>query len=104
MGQLARCTPPNAVAQNLLDAAHLFGVASGFREPSNDFMRRMRQELTIVGETLSAYLLAGCKRVLCFGFDESTKLQARIYMYLPSPLPRLACSLIEPPPPHTLNL
>ena len=78
MGELSRGTPPSCVAQNLVDAAHLFtSDGSSFREPSNGMMHRLRQEVTILGETLSAYLVASSARVLSFGSDESNKLQAR---------------------------
>jgi len=89
MAELSRGTPPNCVAQNLVDAAHLFTTdGASFREPSNDLMHRMRQEVTILGETLSSYLVACSRRVVSFGFDESTKLQARSPNPNPSPSPR----------------
>jgi len=78
MAALSRGTPPSAVPQNLVEAAHLLlpaEEAASFHEPSVDVMRRTRQEVTILGETLSAYVLADCKRVISFGFDETTKLQ-----------------------------
>ena len=74
--------PTTDPARRFAPRARRLDFASG-PEMSSDLMHRMRQELTILGETLSAYLLAGCKRVLSFGFDESTKLQARISLNLP---------------------
>ena len=50
-------------------------------------MHKLRQELSTLGETLSAYVVAGAKRVISFGFDESTKLQARALPLHTSPPP-----------------
>lgn len=36
-------------------------------------MRRSRGELTIAGEAIAAFRVASCKRIISFGFDESTK-------------------------------
>ena len=77
MAQLSRGTPPSAVGQNMVDAAYLCSSdGASFREPSRDLMQKLRQENTIIGETLSAYIVADCERVLSFGIDETTKLQA----------------------------
>ena len=78
MAQLSRGTPPSAVGQNMVDAAYLCSSdGASFREPSRDLMQKLRQENTTIGETLSAYIVADCERVISFGIDETTKLQAR---------------------------
>ena len=74
-GELARRTPPSSVGPNLVDAARVLAPGMRMRVPSLDQVRRMRCEMTLAGEALAAFQLAGCKRMRCLGFDESTKLQ-----------------------------
>ena len=71
LAQLARGVPPSKVDANLQD---IFGKL-GLDVPgvSDRWAREMRGEVTIAGEAMAAYKLASCQRVLCFGWDESTK-------------------------------
>ena len=78
MAQLARCTPPSAVAPNLCDAAHLLAPGMPFREPSLDFVMKTRATLGLAGETIAAFRFAAATRVLSFGYDESTKLHVGV--------------------------
>jgi hypothetical protein len=57
--------------------------------PSLDLLRKMRGEMTIVGETMAAMRIANCDHVMSFGFHESSKKQARL-----TPLTQL----LRPPP------
>ena len=41
--------------------------------PALDELRRMRGELTVAGEAMAAMRVALAKRIMSFGFDESTK-------------------------------
>lgn len=70
---LLRRTPPSAIGQNLVDAAHFLGSGMEVRVPDISTIRRMRQEATLLGEAISAFRIAQCERVVSFGFDETTK-------------------------------
>jgi len=74
-GQLARRTPPTAVGPNVVDALRLMQPGAPVREPHAKQISKMRVEMGLAGQALAAYQFAGCKRVLCGGFDETTKLQ-----------------------------
>eukprot|EP00965_Chrysotila_dentata_P112484 3718355-Pleurochrysis_carterae.AAC.1 len=74
-GQLARLTPPRAVGQNI--AAVVRCVAPWLRctEATYDTVLKLRSEMTVLGEMLAARRVAELKRVLSFGFDETSKFQ-----------------------------
>lgn len=75
-GQLARRVAPAVIAENIADALQvLLPPGPKWALPSVDLLRKMRTELTIAGETIAALRIAQCKRVLSFGFDESSKKQ-----------------------------
>jgi hypothetical protein len=72
-GQEARRTPPTAIAANITDVLQLFASEEVVPLPCVREMRRMRGELTVAGECLAAFRVALAKRIISFGFDESTK-------------------------------
>ena len=69
----ARRTPPTAIAANISDVLRLFASEEVIPMPCVREMQRMRHELTVAGECLAAFRVALCKRIISFGFDESTK-------------------------------
>lgn len=73
--QLARRTPPSAIGPNITDAVGLVFPGVNIATPSISMLRKWRGELTITSEALAAFQIAGCKRVVSFGSDESTKKQ-----------------------------
>jgi hypothetical protein len=83
--QLARRTPPSAIAGNIVDTVKmLMPLGTKIKLPSLDLLRKMRGEMTIAGETMAEMRIADCHHVMSFGFDESSKKQER-----PTPLPQL---------------
>ena len=73
-GSLLMRTPPSAIGANIIEAAALFAPELQVAVPGEDRIRRMRQEATLLGETIACLRVASCKRVLSFGFDETTKM------------------------------
>ena len=73
LAEEARRTPPTAVAANITDVLHMFAKEKVVPMPCMREMKRMRGELTVLGECLAAFRVALCKRIISFGFDESTK-------------------------------
>ena len=71
-GWLARRTPPATAGRNYMDAAKHFGHANT-RQPSLKWIRALRAETTILGEACAALQVLCAKRIVSFGFDESTK-------------------------------
>ena len=72
-GQLARRTPPTAINQNITDVLRTFATEKDVPLPCVDEIRRMRGQLTVAGECLAAFRVALARRIVSFGFDESTK-------------------------------
>ena len=72
-GQLGRRTPPTAVNANITEVLATFASEEMVPLPCIDEMRRMRGELTVASECLAAFRVALAKRIISFGFDESTK-------------------------------
>eukprot|EP00966_Prymnesium_polylepis_P131101 3032029-Prymnesium_polylepis.1 len=70
---LARRTPPARAGRNFADAAKHFSPHQKVRVPSLRWIRALRTETTILGEGCAALQLLCAKRVISFGFDESTK-------------------------------
>eukprot|EP00965_Chrysotila_dentata_P100968 3335424-Pleurochrysis_carterae.AAC.1 len=64
-GQLARLTPPRAISPNIVECS----------EATYDAVLKMRSEMAIAGEELAACRAAELRRVIAFGFDETTKFQ-----------------------------
>lgn len=71
--QLARRTPPTAIAANISDVLEVYAKEKVVPMPHLREIQKMRGELTVAGECLAAFRVALAKRILCFGFDESTK-------------------------------
>lgn len=71
---LLRRTPPSAIGPNLIDAARFLMPGAQVRVPGINLIRKMRQEATLIGEAISAFRIGCCKRVVSFGFDETTKM------------------------------
>ena len=71
--QLARGVAPSTVSANIEDVLAL--LAPDLDAPASCPRQNniMRGEVTLGGEAMAAFKLAKCKRVLCFGWDESTK-------------------------------
>ena len=71
--QLARGVAPNNISANIQDVLAL--VAPELEVPASCDRQShlMRGEVTLAGEAMAAWKFAACKRVLCFGWDESTK-------------------------------
>ena len=57
----------------MVDAAALFLPGLEVQLPTPEEMRRWRQEATLLGEVCAAYRIAAAKRIISFGFDETTK-------------------------------
>ena len=71
--QLARRTPPSAVNANITDVLEAFASEQVVPLPCEREVQRMRGELTLGGECLAAFRVALARRIISFGFDESTK-------------------------------
>ena len=71
--QLGAGVSPQRINQNITET--LFAYAPEASRPINveATIRRMRGEVTIAGEMMAALQLAQCRRIISFGFDESTK-------------------------------
>ena len=70
--QLARRTPPSAVARNISDVLAAVGAPQSY-DPTDRQLQLMRGELTIAGEAMAAFRFGKARRIISFGFDESTK-------------------------------
>ena len=66
-------TPPAQAGQNYMDAAKHFAPQQKTRQPSLEWIRALRAETTILGEACAALQVLCAKRIISFGFDESTK-------------------------------
>lgn len=72
--QLARNVPTTSINANITEVLRVYAPQALIPQPCERQMRKMRGELTIAGEALSAYYKIGkALRVVSFGFDESTK-------------------------------
>ncbi|MDC0525800.1 hypothetical protein OAO87_02280, partial [bacterium] len=72
-GQHARRTPPTAIAANISDVLHVYAKEKVVPMPLLRELQKMRGELTVAGECMAAFRVALAKRIVSFGFDESTK-------------------------------
>ena len=70
--QLARRVPPSAINANITDVLRAMGEEVP-PLPSERELKRMRNEVTVAAESLAAFRVALAKRIISFGFDESTK-------------------------------
>eukprot|EP00966_Prymnesium_polylepis_P300168 6936969-Prymnesium_polylepis.1 len=71
--QLSRRVPPGMVGGNVRDVLRVFAPEVQYAEPTEREMRARRVELTIAGECMANYRVGKAKRIISFGFDESTK-------------------------------
>ena len=71
--QHARRTPPMAIAANINDVLEVYAKEQVVPMPCLREIQKMRGELTIAGECMAAFRVALAKRIISFGFDESTK-------------------------------
>jgi len=58
---------------NFVDAEALLAPGLNVPFPDLTMIRKMRQEATLLGEGVAAYRIASAKRIVSFGFDETTK-------------------------------
>jgi hypothetical protein len=73
-GWLARRIPPASAGRSYADSAKHFVPNRKIRQPSLRWIREFRAETTILGEACAALQVLCAKRIISFGFDESTKL------------------------------
>ena len=71
--QLGRRTAPSAINANISDTLAAFAPGVQMPLPCEREMKKKRGELAIAGEAIAAFRFARAKRVVSFGFDESTK-------------------------------
>ena len=71
--QLARRVPVGAIGQNINDVLRVIAPELNVVQATERQLQLMRTEVTIAGEALAAFRVALAKRILSFGFDESTK-------------------------------
>ena len=71
--QLARRVSPCNVSANISDVLALYPSEEYGDLPCERQVQKMRGELAIAGEAMAAYQIALCRRIISFGFDESTK-------------------------------
>ena len=71
--QLERRTAPSAINANITDVLAAFAPDKLVALPCEREIKKKRTELTVAGEAMAAFRVAKCRRVISFGFDESTK-------------------------------
>ena len=73
--QLARRVAPSNISANISDALAFYAPEKYEHEtlPCERQLQKMRGELTLAGEAMAAYRIALSRRIISFGFDESTK-------------------------------
>jgi len=71
--QLGRRVSPSAVNANITDVLSAFAPGEQVPLPCEREMKKKRGELTVAGEAIAAFRVAKCKRIISFGWDESTK-------------------------------
>ena len=74
--QISRRVPTASIAANISDvlAAYAPELADA-PQPTERCLRLIRSEVTIAGEAMAAFRVGKAKRIISFGFDESTKYQ-----------------------------
>jgi hypothetical protein len=73
LAQLARGCAPDIASQNLNDIFALLPGGGSLPATSRAHSHALRTEVTISGEAMAAWKFAKSKRVLFFGWDETTK-------------------------------
>ena len=71
--QLGRRVAPSAVAANIADVIKAYAPKADVPMPCQRRVQIMRGELSIASEAIAAFRVALCKRIVSFGWDESTK-------------------------------
>ena len=71
--ELSRRVAPSAVASNISDVIGALAPQQEMPLPCETEIGRMRGELTIASEAIAAFRVALSKRIISFGWDESTK-------------------------------
>ena len=71
--QLGRRTAPSAINANITDVLVAFAADQEVPLPCEREIKKKRGELAIAGEAMAAFRFAKAKRIIGFGFDESTK-------------------------------
>ena len=71
--QLGRRVPPSAINANITDVFAAFAPGEQVPLPCEREMQKKRGELAVAGEAMAAFRFAKAKRIISFGFDESTK-------------------------------
>ena len=71
--QLGRRVAPTTVHANISDAIGALAPEEGITLPCERSINKMRGELTIASEAIAAFRVALCKRIVSFGWDESSK-------------------------------
>ena len=71
--QLARRVAPSQIAANISDTLSVHAPDANEPLPGERQVQKMRGELTIAGEAMAAMRMALARRIISFGFDESTK-------------------------------
>ena len=71
--QLSRHVPPSAIHANVSDAIGALTQEDEVTLPGDRDIIKMRGELTIASEAIAAFRVALSKRIISFGWDESTK-------------------------------
>ena len=71
--QIARGVAPSTISANVTDVLATFLPHLDLAQPCLRQSQIMRGEVTLASEGMQAWKLAACKRVLSFGWDESTK-------------------------------
>eukprot|EP00966_Prymnesium_polylepis_P334526 7389899-Prymnesium_polylepis.1 len=71
--QLARRVSPSQVAANINDTLAVHAPDKATTMPTVRQVQLMRTELTVASEAIAALRIALAKRIISFGFDESTK-------------------------------
>eukprot|EP00965_Chrysotila_dentata_P088300 2916220-Pleurochrysis_carterae.AAC.1 len=70
--QLSRLTPPRAIGPNISAVVRCIALWVKCSETTFDAVLKMRSEMAIAGEMLVARRVAELRRVISFGFDETT--------------------------------
>ena len=71
--ELSRRVAPSAVAANIVDVLLSYAPEVDAVLPCEREIKKMRGELTIASEAIASFRVALSKRIISFGFDESTK-------------------------------
>ena len=71
--QLSRRVPPSAINANISDVIGALAPEEAVPLPGERSINLMRSELTVASEAIAAFRVALSKRIISFGWDESSK-------------------------------